>query len=111
MRKTTIAAAAAAALACGLAPGAVMAGDAQAGAAKIKSKGCITCHGRDGQGTMPLYPNLAGQSEPYLEQQLKAFRSGARRGQQMSIIAKPLSDADIADLAAYYAGLDPCGEQ
>lgn len=86
------------------------AGSAEAGQGKVQSKGCMTCHGMDGQGTDPLFPNLAGQSELYLEQQLKAFRSGERAAPQMSIIAKNLSDEDIADLAAYYAGLMPCGQ-
>ena len=91
-----------------LAAGPAAAADADAGAEKIAAKGCVTCHGKDGMGTMPIYPNLAGQQEAYLEQQLKAFRSGERQGQQMSIIAQDLSDADIADLAAYYAAQDPC---
>lgn len=83
---------------------------AEAGQQKVQSKGCVTCHGMDGQGTDPLFPNLAGQSELYLEQQLKAFRSGQRKAPQMSIVAKSLSDEDIADLAAYYAGLKPCAD-
>ena len=74
-----------------------------------KTKGCATCHGMDGQGTSPMFPNLAGQSEVYLEQQLKAFRSGRRQAAQMSIAVQNLSDQDIRDLAAYYAGLRPCG--
>lgn len=74
-----------------------------------KTKGCATCHGVDGQGTSPMFPNLAGQSEVYLEQQLKAFRSGRRQAPQMSIVVQNLSDQEIAVLAAYYAGLKPCG--
>ncbi len=75
----------------------------------VKTKGCATCHGMDGQGTSPMFPNLAGQSEVYLEQQLKAFRSGRRQAAQMSIAVQNLSDQDIRDLAAYYADLRPCG--
>lgn len=98
------------ALAAGVVAGApASAGSVEAGKAKVRSQGCVTCHGVDGQGTDPLYPNLAGQSEIYLEQQLKAFRSGRRRAPQMSIIAEGLSEADIADLAAYYASLSACG--
>jgi cytochrome c553 len=75
----------------------------------VKAKGCATCHGMDGQGTSPMFPNLAGQSEVYLEQQLKAFRSGRRQAPQMSIVVRNLSDREISVLAAYYAGLKPCG--
>lgn len=75
----------------------------------VKAKGCVTCHGMDGQGTSPMFPNLAGQSEVYLEQQLRAFRSGRRQAPQMSIVVQNLSDQDISNLAAYYSGLKPCG--
>jgi cytochrome c553 len=75
----------------------------------VKAKGCVTCHDMNGQGTSPMFPNLAGQSEVYLEQQLKAFRSGRRQSPQMSIVVQNLSDQEIAELAAYYAGLSPCG--
>ena len=85
-----------------------LAGSVGQGKDKTKEYGCRTCHGKDGQGTMPIYPNLAGQKEAYLEQQLKNFRSGRRQAQQMSIVAQDLSDQDIADLAAYYASLKPC---
>lgn len=78
------------------------------GREKIQTKGCVTCHDAKGQGTAPRFPHLAGQSEVYLEQQLKAFRSGKRQAPQMSIMAQDLSDDDISDLAAYYASLNPC---
>jgi cytochrome c553 len=91
-----------------LAASPVLAGSVEKGLEKTKTRGCRTCHGKDGQGTTPVYPNLAGQKAAYMEQQLKAFRSGKRQAPQMSIVAKNLSDQDIADLAAYYASLEPC---
>lgn len=54
---------------------------------------------------MPTAPNLAGQPENYLAEQLKAYRSGKRVNEMMSLIAKPLSDDDIAALAAWYASV------
>jgi cytochrome c553 len=36
----------------------------------VQAKGCVTCHGTDGIGTSAMFPNLAGQSELYLGQQL-----------------------------------------
>ena len=50
-------------------------------------------------------PHLAGESEIYLTKQLKAFRDGERNDPQMSIMAKPLSDEDIANLAAWYSSI------
>ena len=54
---------------------------------------------------MPDTPNLAGQPRIYLVEQLKQFRSGKRSHEVMSVIAKPLSDADIADLADWFTSI------
>ncbi|WP_236674029.1 c-type cytochrome [Paraburkholderia hospita] len=59
----------------------------------------------DGIAKIPEAPNLAGQNEDYLIKALKDFKSGARQNDMMSLVAKPLSDGDIADLAAFYHGL------
>ena len=64
---------------------------------------CVACHGADGIGKAPHYPNLQGQKAAYLEKQLKAFKSGARRNPAMNVMAKSLSDVDMADMAAYFA--------
>lgn len=80
------------------------AADVSAGQAKVKST-CRVCHGLDGLGKMPDVPNLAGEGAIYISKQLKAFRSGERTHQQMSIIAQGLSDEDITNLAAYYAAI------
>ena len=66
---------------------------------------CAACHGPKGLAAMPLTPNLAGQPEGYLSEQLKAYRSGKRLHEIMSLIAKPLSDDEIGNLAAWYASL------
>jgi len=75
-------------------------------AGREKARQCQTCHGMDGIGRMPDVPNIAGESELYLTKQLRDFRSGERRHEQMSIIAGGLRDDDIADLAAYYASIE-----
>ncbi len=80
-----------------------MAGDAAAG--KAKAATCAGCHGANGVSANPLWPNLAGQKEAYLAKQMKDFRDGARNDPMMAGMAKPLSDADIDNLAAYYSGL------
>ena len=81
----------------------VSAGDAAAG--KIKSATCAACHGANGISPNDMWPNLAGQKEGYLAAQLKLFRDGGRANPMMAPMAAPLSDEDIANLAAYYASL------
>ena len=80
-----------------------VAGDAAAG--KAKSATCAGCHGANGHSAVPTYPNLAGQKSAYIVKQLKAFKDGSRKDPTMNAMAKPLSDADMANLAAYYEGL------
>ncbi|TFW27989.1 c-type cytochrome [Duganella callida] len=65
---------------------------------------CISCHGGIAQQTSA--PVLEGEPEIYIRNQLQAFRSGTRRNdlnQQMRNVARQLSDAEIEQLAAYYA--------
>jgi cytochrome c553 len=80
-------------------------GDVKAGAQKIRTLQCQTCHGRDGLSKQPGAPNLAGQAQDYLIAALSAYRSGERKNDMMNTIAQPLKDADIADVAAYYAAI------
>ena len=79
------------------------AGDAAAG--KKKARMCVNCHGLDGMHRIPNAANIGGETVFYLTKQLKAFRSGERKDEQMSIIAKSLSDEDIANLAAWYSSI------
>lgn len=88
------------ALACGMSAAQA---DVQAGRAKAKA--CTVCHGEYGISMLPNAPNLAGQPEIYLAEQLKAYRSGKRADEIMSVIAKPLTDIEIADLAAWFASI------
>ncbi len=81
----------------------VFAGDAAAG--KAKAGMCAACHGANGVSAVPMYPNLAGQKEAYLVKQLKAFKAGTRKDPVMGPMAAPLSDDDMANLAAYFSSL------
>lgn len=84
------------------------AGQAQARdpvAGKIRAGMCATCHGPLGLSQMPNAPNLAGQPAIYLVEQLKNYRSGKRQNEVMSVIAKPLTDQEIDDLAAWYESI------
>ncbi|MFC5067005.1 c-type cytochrome [Flaviflagellibacter deserti] len=78
---------------------------ADAAAGKEKAAVCTTCHGADGISQLPNAPHLAGQPEVYVVEQLKAYRSGARKNEMMTVIAQPLSDQDIDDLAAWFASI------
>lgn len=81
------------------------AADAKAGRALAAQK-CQVCHGIDGIAKMPVAPHLAGESDIYLQAQLKSFRSGTRENEMMTVVAKDLSDQDIVNLAAWYASIE-----
>lgn len=70
-------------------------------------KTCGTCHGVNGRSIAPTFPNLAAQSEPYLEAQLHAFKDQTRADPDAQAymwgMAAPLSDAMIKELAAYFS--------
>ncbi|MBI3371887.1 MAG: c-type cytochrome [Betaproteobacteria bacterium] len=76
-----------------------------ASAGKAKAAACASCHGAEGVSGNPAWPSLAGLQEAYLVNALKAYQSGARRNPMMAGLAKGLSEAEIGQLAAYYAGL------
>ncbi len=80
--------------------GSALAADPAAG--KAKAAQCAACHGANGIAVLPDAPHLAGQNEIYLVKALKDYRSGARKHEQMSVMAKGLSDKDIDNLAAWY---------
>jgi cytochrome c553 len=83
---------------------ALAAGDAAAGASKAST--CAGCHGAKGEGK-DKNPVLAGKDAAFLAKEMQNFRSGARQDpmKMMNMLAKPLSDQDIENLAAYYASL------
>ncbi len=76
-------------------------GNAEAG--KAKSTACAACHGEDGVSKIPSFPKLAGQHRDYLYHALKDYQSGKRKNPVMSEQVKNLSDADLADLAAWFS--------
>lgn len=82
-------------------PAAGSAGNAAAG--QNKSAVCHACHGPTGNAVQPIYPDLGGQHQDYLEKTLRAFRDGSRPNAIMAGFATNLSDTDIEDLAAWYS--------
>ncbi len=83
--------------------GVYAAGDATAG--KTKSVSCQSCHGLNGRSTNPKIPSLAGQKKEDLITSINAYKNDQRKDPMMVMAAKPLSDSDIADLAAYYSSV------
>ena len=72
-------------------------------AGKTKSELCQGCHGEFGLSLEDLIPNLAGQYAPYIAKQLRNFQTGARTHQIMSAMATTINDAELIDIAAYFA--------
>jgi cytochrome c553 len=85
-------------------PQAGEAGNIKAG--RDKAQKCEVCHGLDGIGKIAEAPNLAGQNEEYLIKQIEAFKTGQRNNEQMTLVVPALTQADIEDLAAYYAAIE-----
>jgi cytochrome c553 len=67
---------------------------------------CQACHGLDGLSKVPDAPNIAGQTESYLALQLAAFKAGTRKSETMNVVSSTLSEADVANLAAYFSAIE-----
>ena len=72
-------------------------------AGKVRAQGCVVCHGLLGLSQLPNAPHLAGQLAIYLAEQLKNYRSGKRENEVMGVMAKPLTNQEIDDTAAWLA--------
>ncbi|MBP0600199.1 cytochrome c [Herbaspirillum sp. LeCh32-8] len=87
------------------------AADIAAGRALVEKYNCASCHGKDYNSPIdPSYPKLAGQHADYLKHALTAYRRGdtAMNGRTNAIMAgqaKPLTDQDINNIAAYLHSL------
>jgi len=82
---------------------AASAADANKGAA-ISNGVCVACHTNDGSRGSPANPILQGQHPEYLAKQLAEFKAGIRANAIMRGMASVLSDADMKNVAAFYAG-------
>jgi cytochrome c553 len=79
---------------------------------KIAQADCVGCHGLDGKGANDDIPNLAAQVETYLVAAIHAYKDGERKHAALKDMANKLSDADVQNIAAYYASMPPiAGEQ
>jgi cytochrome c553 len=68
---------------------------------------CVACHGDDGVGVAPMYPDLAGQHPDYLVQALKEYQDGERKNPVMVGMSKPVTEQNMWVIAQYYASLKP----
>ena len=70
---------------------------------------CAGCHGVDGiatgAGNSIIIPNILAQNKEYLVARLKDYKSGKIKHDQMSMIAKMLSEKDIVNVASWYSSL------
>jgi len=73
---------------------------------KAKSAVCAACHGADGNGLSPTFPNLAGQHVSYIVKQIKDFKSGKRSDPLMTSQANLIADGDIESIALYFSMQD-----
>lgn len=80
-------------------------GDAKRGATLAAA--CAACHGLDGKALQPNYPNIGGQGERYIAEQLALYKSGERStglAALMRPFAMNLSPQDMRDLGAHFSG-------
>ena len=78
------------------------------GAGKIiAERDCKSCHGLDGKGVAPAIPHLAAQRERYLLASLMEYKDGKRTHAALRDLTKNMSDADMRNIAAYYASQPP----
>ena len=70
-----------------------------------KTATCIACHGEDGNGVLPDYPNLSGQNQAYALHQLRLIKSGEREIAVMAGLLDSMTDEDLQDLALHYASM------
>jgi len=80
-----------------------LAGDASIG--KKKARTCLACHSEKGRKAGSLAPSLFGQPEKYLATQIRDFQTGKRKQVVMTMAAAQINEADIDDIAAWYASV------
>jgi cytochrome c553 len=80
--------------------------DVAAGKA-IAERECKACHGANGGGVAPAIPHLAAQREGYLLASLNEYKEGKRAHAALKDLTKQMSDADLRNVAAYFASLPP----
>lgn len=74
---------------------------------ELSTKVCGACHTADGSRGAPANPIIQGQHPEYIVKQLAEFKAGKRANPVMQGMAAPLSEADMKNVAAFYAAAQP----
>src|SRR5438552_4424394 len=80
-------------------------------AGKAAAAGCAGCHGETGVSKMPGMPSLVGLDPKYLVAAMKAYKSGQRKNEMMKSALSVATDADLSNIALYYALQKPARAQ
>ena len=72
-------------------------------AGKAAASGCAGCHGDTGISSTPGMPNLVGMDPKYLVEAVKAYKSGQRKNDMMKTLVSAVTDAELDDIALYFA--------
>jgi cytochrome c553 len=72
---------------------------------RVKAQACVACHGAEGNSPVPGFPSIAGQPRQFIEMSLIMFREGRRINEAMKPLVDKLTNADVRDLAQYFASL------
>ena len=70
---------------------------------RVKAQACVACHGADGNSAVPQFPSIAGQPRQFIEMSLIMFREGRRINEAMKPLVDKMSNADVRDLAQFFA--------
>jgi cytochrome c553 len=70
---------------------------------RVKAQACAACHGADGNSPVPQFPSIAGQPRQFIEMSLIMFREGRRINEAMKPLVDKMSNADVRDLAQFFA--------
>lgn len=106
MRSTTLISSAAVAILAFFSIQTALAQMPDVAAGRKRAEVCMACHGENGRAVVPGVPHLAGQNRDYLAQALRDYRlAQERHNPTMTEMAKPLSDADIDNIAGFFHGL------
>ena len=75
------------------------------GSAHVRAAGCTSCHGEGGITERSGIPSLVGQDPQYLVTAMRAYITGQRKSAVMKAILSGVSDAELNNIAHYYARL------
>lgn len=78
---------------------------------KAASAACTGCHGEGGVSKMPGTPSLVGLDPKYLIATMQAYKGGQRKNEVMKSMLASVTDADVSNIALYYAQQKPARTQ